>query len=74
MPDRKRASLLTLFSIVVIDLIGFGVVIPILPYLAESFACQRYHPGHPPDLLLGHAAGVRTPLGRVVRPRRAGDQ
>ncbi len=40
MPDAKRSSLLTLFSIVVIDLIGFGVVIPILPYLAESFGAS----------------------------------
>lgn len=40
MSDAKRSSLLTLFSIVVIDLIGFGVVIPILPYLAESFGAS----------------------------------
>ena len=40
MPDRKRSSLLTLFSIVAIDLIGFGVVIPILPYLAESYGAS----------------------------------
>ena len=33
----SKATLLTLFSIVVIDLVGFGVVIPILPYLARSF-------------------------------------
>jgi MFS family permease len=40
MPNRKRSSLLTLFSIVAIDLIGFGVVIPILPYLAESYGAS----------------------------------
>ncbi len=40
MPDSQRSSLLTLFSIVAIDLIGFGVVIPILPYLAESFGAS----------------------------------
>ncbi len=40
MPDSKRSSLLTLFSVVVIDLVGFGVVIPILPYLAESFGAS----------------------------------
>ncbi len=38
--SSKRSSLLTLFSVVVIDLIGFGVVIPILPYLAESFGAS----------------------------------
>ena len=40
MSDSKRSLLLTLFSVVVIDLIGFGVVIPILPYLAESFGAS----------------------------------
>ena len=40
MSNPKRSSLLTLFSIVVIDLVGFGVVIPILPYLAESFGAS----------------------------------
>ncbi len=40
MRNRKRASLLTLFSIVAIDLIGFGIIIPILPYLAESFGAS----------------------------------
>lgn len=33
----KRASLLIVFLIVLIDLIGFGIVIPILPYYARSF-------------------------------------
>lgn len=32
-----RAALFTLFAIVVIDLIGFGIVIPILPFYADSF-------------------------------------
>ena len=40
MSDRNRSSLLTLFSIVAIDLIGFGVVIPILPYLADSYGAS----------------------------------
>ena len=40
MPAPERSSLLTLFSVVAIDLIGFGVVIPILPYLAESYGAS----------------------------------
>ncbi len=40
MPDAPRSALLTLFSIVVVDLVGFGVVIPILPFLAESFGAS----------------------------------
>jgi len=36
----KRRALLTLFSVVVIDLIGFGIVIPILPFYAEDFGAS----------------------------------
>ncbi len=32
-----RPALFTLFAIVVIDLVGFGIVIPILPFYADSF-------------------------------------
>lgn len=35
-----RASLLTLFAIVIIDLVGFGIVIPILPFYADSFGAS----------------------------------
>lgn len=35
-----RAALFTLFAIVVIDLIGFGIVIPILPFYADSFGAS----------------------------------
>ena len=35
-----RAALFTLFAIVVIDLVGFGIVIPILPFYAESFGAS----------------------------------
>ena len=35
-----RPALFTLFAIVVIDLIGFGIVIPILPFYAKSFAAD----------------------------------
>jgi DHA1 family tetracycline resistance protein-like MFS transporter len=40
MPEAERSALLSLFSVVVVDLIGFGVVIPILPFLAESFGAS----------------------------------
>jgi len=35
-----RSSLLNIFLIVFIDLLGFGIVIPILPYYAESFGAS----------------------------------
>ncbi len=36
----ENKSLLTLFSVVVLDLIGFGVVIPILPFYAEKYGAS----------------------------------
>ncbi len=36
-PKTPRAALATLFGVIVIDLIGFGIVMPILPYYAKSF-------------------------------------
>ncbi|QQR80758.1 MAG: MFS transporter [Deltaproteobacteria bacterium] len=35
--SKKDRSLLILFSIIVIDLIGFGVVVPILPFYVKQF-------------------------------------
>lgn len=32
-----KAALATLFGVIIIDLIGFGIVMPILPYYAKSF-------------------------------------
>ena len=37
---NTKASLWTLLSVVVIDLIGFGVVIPILPFYAKSYGAS----------------------------------
>jgi DHA1 family tetracycline resistance protein-like MFS transporter len=34
--DKSTRSLLALFAVIVIDLIGFGIVVPILPYYAKS--------------------------------------
>jgi DHA1 family tetracycline resistance protein-like MFS transporter len=38
--ERSRASLPVLFSVVVVDLIGFGIVIPVLPFLAETYGAS----------------------------------
>lgn len=35
-----RPALFTLFAIVIVDLIGFGIVIPILPFYADSFGAS----------------------------------
>lgn len=37
MSKTHKASLLTIFLVVVIDLIGFGMMIPVLPYFTEEF-------------------------------------
>ena len=36
MTRRPQRSLAILFSVIIIDLIGFGIVVPILPYYAKS--------------------------------------
>ena len=33
-PQRERASLAILFGVVIVDLVGFGIVMPILPFWA----------------------------------------
>jgi MFS transporter, DHA1 family, tetracycline resistance protein len=41
MPDApRRASLLVIFLTVFIDLLGFGMVLPLLPVYATDFARQ----------------------------------
>lgn len=51
----SRGSLTTLFAIVIVDLIGFGVVIPILPFYAESYGASATVLG----LLLTSYAGMQ---------------
>lgn len=40
MGQYSKKSLLILFSVIVLDLIGFGVVIPILPFYAEHYGAD----------------------------------
>lgn len=35
---RNNKSLLTIFLIVFIDLLGFGIILPLLPYIAEKYS------------------------------------
>ncbi len=39
-PSKLNRSVLILFSVVVLDLIGFGVVVPILPFYAEKYGAS----------------------------------
>jgi len=38
--ERSRSTLPILFSIVVIDVIGFGIIIPVLPFYADEFGAS----------------------------------
>jgi MFS family permease len=51
----SRRSLAVLFSIVVIDLVGFGIVVPVLPYLVVEFGANAAELG----LLVACYAGMQ---------------
>jgi DHA1 family tetracycline resistance protein-like MFS transporter len=54
-PGDRRPSLAVLFSVIVVDLIGFGIVVPILPFWAERFGAD----GSTLGLLLASHAGMQ---------------
>ena len=63
--SEPRAALPVLLGVVVVDLIGFGIVMPILPYLARDYGASATTVGL---MLSGHAAAqfVFAPLwGRL---------
>jgi len=39
-PKRSSGTLPVLFSIIIIDLIGFGIVLPVLPYYADEYGAN----------------------------------
>jgi MFS family permease len=57
MPDKRKASLLVIFLIVFIDLIGFGIVIPLLPLYAKHFPLK--HPGPTIGLLMASFSAMQ---------------
>ncbi len=54
-PGVRKPSLGVLFSVIVVDLIGFGIVVPILPFWAERFGAD----GSTLGLLLASHAGMQ---------------
>jgi MFS family permease len=42
---RQKSSLLVIFLVVFIDLVGFGIVIPILPYYAQHYGASAFELG-----------------------------
>jgi len=43
--QKRKASLAVIFGIVFIDLVGFGIVIPVLPLYAERFGASPFTVG-----------------------------
>jgi multidrug resistance protein len=39
-PARRKAVMLTVFVTIFLDLLGFGLIIPVLPFYAESFGAR----------------------------------
>lgn len=56
MEISKKKALLTLFFIVFADMLGFGLIIPLLPYYAREFGAT--------DLMIGFLSTV-YPLGQI---------
>jgi len=51
--ERSKSTLPILFSIIVIDVIGFGIIIPVLPFYANEFGASGFVLG---ILFTSHAA------------------
>ncbi len=43
--DNKKLPLLIIFLTIFIDLLGFGIIIPILPFYAEHYGASAFHIG-----------------------------
>ncbi|MFA6081175.1 MAG: MFS transporter [Patescibacteria group bacterium] len=42
---KNNKSLLTIFLVVFIDLLGFGIILPLLPYIAEKYSANPFQIG-----------------------------
>ncbi len=56
----RRSALAIIFTIVVIDLVGFGIVIPVLPLYAERFGAS--------PLTIGFLLGVYSAMQAIFAP------
>ena len=74
-PSFFLSPLGIVFTTVVIDLVGFGIVLPILPLWAERLRRLAHRDRAADRLVRGRPAAVRAPVGPPVRPLRppAGD-
>lgn len=58
--QQQRASLATVFAIVFVDLVGFGIMLPILPFYAERFGAS--------PLTVGLLVGVYSAMQLLFAP------
>ena len=63
--SRYPAGFGTIWTTVALDLIGFGIVLPILPLYAERFGASADHHRLPPVVVLGGPAAARPLWGRL---------
>ncbi len=54
---KKSSPLLALFSVVFVDMLGFGLILPLLPYLAATYGAS--------PLIIG-LIGAAYPLGQFI--------
>lgn len=60
-PIRSKSTLPVLFSIIVIDLIGFGIIIPVLPFYADAYGAD--------GLVLGVLFTCHAAMQAIFAPR-----
>ena len=76
-PDpARRSAMLIVFLVVVIDLLGFGIVLPLLPRFAETYLGRQRRRrrgvviGLLYSLVLADAVRLRAAVGPALRPHR----
>jgi multidrug resistance protein len=60
-PERSKSALPILFLVIIIDLIGFGIVLPILPFYAKHFGAS--------PVVLGLLLATHAAMQFVFSPR-----
>ena len=66
----RRSSLMIIFTTVFVDLLGFGIVLPLLPYYAHQLHASGMAAGALIARVLGDAVRRRAVVGALVRPHR----
>ena len=74
-PGKALSPLVIIFLTVFIDLLGFGIIIPLLPFYAESFGASAFTIGLLEHGVLADAVPRRAALRALVGSHRpaAGD-